>query len=278
MPSRLIRDGILTSERVDALGWAEEVFYRRLQSVVDDYGRFYANPKLLRAACYPLRLDKVSDSDIVKWTALCSEAGLVRVYPASDGKRYLQIVNFGQRIQAKSKFPDPLEPVVNSDPRLETVNSKSGNDEKRLNSTSNDTLKSPVQDPPLPTVENRLVVGGVEDEVVGDRAPRPKSDAQPAEPIFIELPLNDGSEQPITEEQVREFSGLYPAVDVKQSLRGMRAWCVSNPAKRKTKRGVMRFVNSWLAKEQDAPKRHNGAAYTPAMAAGTPRQRRELGV
>jgi hypothetical protein len=35
---------------------------------------------------------------------------------------------------------------------------------------------------------------------------------------------------------------------------------MSNPAKRKTKNGVMRFVNAWLAKEQDHPKQ-NGAAH-----------------
>ena len=58
MPNRVIREGILTSERIEMLGWAEEVFYRRLMSVVDDFGRYYARPALLRAACYPLLLTK----------------------------------------------------------------------------------------------------------------------------------------------------------------------------------------------------------------------------
>lgn len=107
MPSRILREGILTSEPLALLNWAEEVFYRRLMSVADDHGRYFATPMLLRAACYPLQLDKVSDSDIGKWLLATEKAGLVRVYPASDGKRYVQIVKFGQRIQAKSKFPDP---------------------------------------------------------------------------------------------------------------------------------------------------------------------------
>lgn len=107
MPTRIIRDGILTSERIALLGWAEEVFYRRLMSVADDYGRFYAHPSLLRAACYPLHLSKVSDSDIGKWLTACVTAALVRVYPAQDGKRYLEIQDFGQRVQSKSKFPGP---------------------------------------------------------------------------------------------------------------------------------------------------------------------------
>ena len=107
MPNRILRDGILTSESVSSLNWAEEVFYRRLMSVVDDHGRFHAAPKLIRAACYPLLIDKVSDADIGKWLSKCLEAALVSVYPAQDGKRYIQIIKFGQQVRAKSKFPEP---------------------------------------------------------------------------------------------------------------------------------------------------------------------------
>lgn len=109
MPNRILRDGILTSEAVSLLSWGAEVFYRRVMSVADDYGRFYATPKLIRAACYPQHIDKVSDADIGKWLTECVTAALVSVYPASDGKRYIQIEKFGQQIRAKSKFPDPLE-------------------------------------------------------------------------------------------------------------------------------------------------------------------------
>ena len=108
MPSRILRDGILSSEPVASIGWAEEVLYRRLMSVVDDYGRFYASSKLIRAACYPLQIDKVSDADIEKWLTKCVTAALVSVYPAPDGKRYLQIEKFGQQLRAKSKFPEPM--------------------------------------------------------------------------------------------------------------------------------------------------------------------------
>lgn len=106
MPNRILREGILTSERVAMLNWAEEVFYRRLMSVVDDFGRYHANPKLIRAACYPLLIDKVSDADVGKWLTSCVTAALVSVYPAQDGKRYLQMLDFRQQTRAeKSKFP-----------------------------------------------------------------------------------------------------------------------------------------------------------------------------
>ena len=36
-----------------------------------------------------------------------------------------------------------------------------------------------------------------------------------------------------------------------QQFREMKKWCEDNPSKRKTKAGIKRFVNSWLAREQD---------------------------
>lgn len=105
MPNRILRDGVLTSERVNSLTWPAEVFYRRLMSVVDDFGRFYAKPELIRAACYPLQLDKVGNQDVAKWLGETQKAGLVMVYTV-EGKAYLELLNFKQQVRAKqSKFP-----------------------------------------------------------------------------------------------------------------------------------------------------------------------------
>jgi len=114
MPNRILRDGILTSPKIAKLGWPEEVLYRRLMSLVDDYGRYFADASVLRGHAYPRQLSKVSDSDVVKWIRAIEEAGLVRVYLAEDGERYLEIVNFGQQIRAtKSKFPQPIFNEIN---------------------------------------------------------------------------------------------------------------------------------------------------------------------
>ena len=36
----------------------------------------------------------------------------------------------------------------------------------------------------------------------------------------------------------------------------MRAWCNSNIERRKTRRGIKRFVNGWLSREQDKGKEY----------------------
>lgn len=105
MPSRIIREGIITSVPVNSLSWPAELFYRRLMSIADDFGRYFAHPKLLRAALYPLQLEKVSDSDIGKFLLECEKAGLVRVYSVQDGQ-YLELCKFNQQVRAKSsKYP-----------------------------------------------------------------------------------------------------------------------------------------------------------------------------
>jgi len=105
MPNRILRDWT-DSEPINSLSWQAEVFFTRLIMKVDDFGRFSANPKLLRSLLFPIR-DGVRDADIARDLAACEEAGLIAVYE-SEGKPYLQVEKFGNTPRAKtSKFPSP---------------------------------------------------------------------------------------------------------------------------------------------------------------------------
>jgi hypothetical protein len=78
------------------------------------------------------------------------------------------------------------------------------------------------------------------------------SGSPPTDPdFFIRMPLNNGDSYGVLAAHVEEFKKLYPAVNVEQSLRSMRAWCIANPTKRKTAKGILRFINTWLSKDQD---------------------------
>ena len=89
-----------------SLTWEEEVFYRRLMSVVDDYGRVEANPQLLRARCYPLQTDRVRAADISRCLSKCAASGLILCY-ADGSKQYLEVLNFQQPQRSASKCPAP---------------------------------------------------------------------------------------------------------------------------------------------------------------------------
>ena len=80
------------------------------------------------------------------------------------------------------------------------------------------------------------------------------------EPVIL-LPLaKNGAEAEVTAEQVAEWREAYPGVDVDQALRNMRQWLIHNPTKRKTPRGIGRFITSWLAREQDRGGKGGGGA------------------
>ncbi len=109
MPNRILREGIIESERVDRLSCEAEVFYRRGMSVVDDFGRYYAKPELLLAALFPLRVATIRPADVAKWLQECVVAKLIRVYTV-DGKDFLEYVDFRQQLRLKkSKFPSAAD-------------------------------------------------------------------------------------------------------------------------------------------------------------------------
>jgi hypothetical protein len=110
MPTRLLREGILSSDRVELLDPPAEVFYRRLMSKVDDHGLYDARPSVLRASLYPLRIDRVREADISRWIAACEKAGLIVLYEA-DRKPYLMLLNTGWEKRSKAKYPLPPENI-----------------------------------------------------------------------------------------------------------------------------------------------------------------------
>lgn len=106
----------------------------------------------------------------------------------------------------------------------------------------------------------------------GDVESAPPAPSPPPPPPIIGLPLNDGTEYGVTEEQYQEWSALYPAVDVLQELREMRGWLDSNKTRRKTRRGVCRFITGWLSKEQDrgrSGREERGVAHGAVSDTGT---------
>ncbi len=83
-----------------------------------------------------------------------------------------------------------------------------------------------------------------------DLAPSEPLDAEPA---LFEIPLScKGQTLGVTLSDIKEYSDAYPAVDVRLHLKRMILWCKNNPQKRKaTQKGAKRFIQNWLAKEQD---------------------------
>jgi hypothetical protein len=127
MPNSILKDSICTSENIDALSLEAETFFYRLMVQCDDYGRMDARPAVLRARCFPLRLDRVTEKLITKYVNELVAAGLINVYTV-EGHPYLHLVKWEkhQQIRAKrSKYPDPDAADSQSAPVI--ANASNGN-------------------------------------------------------------------------------------------------------------------------------------------------------
>ena len=117
MPNRIIKESITTSCEVDNLTPEEERLFYRLIVVCDDYGRMDARPPMLRAKCFPLKIDSVKDEDIEKWLTSLIKQQLIQIYIV-ENKPYLQMSTWEkhQQVRAKrSKFPAPDSNMIADD-------------------------------------------------------------------------------------------------------------------------------------------------------------------
>lgn len=249
MPNRILKESICRSEEIDSLSWFEEVLFYRLIVTCDDYGRYDGRSKVIKGTCFPLK--DITEKDIDKALGKLSAVGLVRVYEA-QGRPYLQLVTWGehQRIRnQKSKYPE-----YDSECKLLLTFDSNG---QQMQSCDNKCVRNPIQSESKSNTESNT-------DICSEL-----KQSEPPEPPVITLQLNTGEEYGILQTNVLDWSELYPAVDVMQCLRNMKGWLVANPNKRKTSRGINRFITTWLQKEQDrggTPGYRPGSNINPAAA------------
>ncbi len=232
MPNRIIKESICTSDTIDKLTWFEEVFFYRLIVNCDDYGRCDARPAILKAKLFPLK--SVTDKQVKDTLDKLSTVGIALVYE-HDHKPFLQLKTWNdhQRIRAKvSRYPSPGGKNMACDDDLPSCDSHMKTDESEIQYNFN-SIQSETN------LREHVQKNGDQD-------------------VEISLLLNDGKEFLITKDKANELKELYPSVDVMQSLRNMKGWLISNPRKRKTARGIMRFVNAWLVRDQEGAEKGRG--------------------
>ena len=87
-------------------------------------------------------------------------------------------------------------------------------------------------------------------EDINTTCPEQTSFASGQETGLPPLILKDGSRFHISDNHLNEFVDAYPGVDVRDQIMKMSQWLKTNPTKRKTKNGIMRFINSWIARSE----------------------------
>lgn len=71
-----------------------------------------------------------------------------------------------------------------------------------------------------------------------------------AQPVAL-IPLLNKTDYPVFPDHLKELQEAFPAVNVRAELKRAALWCKDNPAKRKTKNGVRRFLSTWMERQQN---------------------------
>ena len=119
----------------------------------------------------------------------------------------------------------------------------------------NEPLTDSIRDVDEPLTQVRIV----KDRIVKDSKGKDIFCSEPLASSAHEVPaliLNDNSEWLPSAEDMEGWQRLYAGVDVIRELARMREWCKSNPTKRKTRKGIRRFVQTWLDRQQNQPGRY----------------------
>lgn len=195
-----------------------------LLNYADDEGYFAANDQLIRGECFPFDEDSTS---IQRGLDDLSRIGFLVLGKSDSGQRVGRITNFleHQRIDRASPSKFSMASIT-----WDQADTNSASPRRSLNESS--PLEVEVE---------------VDTYSVAASAP------------LICLPLVGKGEAPITQAMVDEWTPAYPAVNVLQALREMRAWLLANPANRKTARGVQKFVVGWLSRAQNKAPRTTAA-------------------
>lgn len=238
MPNRIIKESLCSSEKISSLTDFEFRLWIGLITQADDTGRGDARPAIIKGHIFPLR-DRITVKDISGALHGLAAKGCISLYDI-DGRSYFWFPSWAkhQRIRdAKPKFPAP--------PSEELSFQSENSDLDQFAATRGDSRQLAATRGEPPQVAALIQSNTIQSN------PNISALSAESEETEIELILNTGELYPVSKTKADRWRELYPSVDVSQELRNMAAWLENNPAKRKTKTGILRFCNGWLAREQD---------------------------
>lgn len=224
MPARMIRDGLLDSDRF--LGLPDNtarMCFVACMLTADDRGNREASSGALVRLWRDLGVDSNAKAEDI--AQFLSDKDLVRLYE-SDGKRFMHIPRFGQRLRS-FKRACPVSPWC----------------EKSDESTNSSGI----------CPQHAANCGKSRPEGKGREGKRSTPPAEAAIALTAE-----GIWENISPRQRGVWERACPALSLDEQLAAAAAWLIANPKNRKS--NYARFLNGWLQRAQDRAPRVPGSA------------------
>jgi len=272
MPNRVIRDGFLDSDKVNRLDWFVECVYHRLLLVVDDAGRIDGRTDLLVSRLFPLK-GRVRANDVESALYGLKEAGLIVSWMVG-AQPIIQVTNWRRCGRSQySRYPD-----AEGNFAIQYIAQETRDGKVWFVSTSLAREPPPADAMPIPSAPHTDPIPTPSAPHNGQRHTKTKTGTKTGTKTKTEtctlvcsetqqgvskpaVPSNrpvltfpcDGAVKTwqLTRTQLDRFRELYPGLNVEAEMRKALAWVEANPERRKTARGMKRFLTRWLNNAQD---------------------------
>ncbi len=253
---RSIKPELPQSESMGKISRDARLLFILTWTLADDEGRLRGSSRMLASLLFPY--DNDAPSLIDGWIGELVAEGCVQLYSV-DGSTYMQIAKWlnHQKIDkpSKSKIPEFVESSRILAKRRGGIKDQGSKDQgSEEGKGTSCTEPQSVSTPEYTSLIGLDELTELDDAMTGGTSltppPAPES-AETTEPAVLTMPLVGDAEFGIMQAAIDGWVTAYPGVDVIRQLAAMRQWCIANPRKRKTRRGVLAFCNSWLMKEQD---------------------------
>lgn len=149
-----------------------------------------------------------------------------------DKYRYLLHLELSKKINLSETFSkglqSPFKAIENIEDRIENI--------EYINNKEDNSIILCREQTPSSVDEEKLLVKNLITFPVKTKSSTPFS-----------IPLRQGGTRIIEESEIDEWQKNYPEVNVRQEIRKLIAWNQANPDRQKTKRGINRHIQGWLA-------------------------------
>lgn len=173
MRIRTVKPEFWTNEPLSNVSEAAALLALALLNYADDEGYFNANPKLILAACFPLRELSMSIHGAIN--ELCV-IDYIRLYEGSDNRRYGQVTAFKTHQRINRPTPSKIKQLLNTLPLpVEPINKK------------NSTIHGGFNEDSMRTHTRKGKEQGREQGKEGNREPSAKIAPGKGMPFLIEI-------------------------------------------------------------------------------------------
>lgn len=211
---------------------------------------WYSKPVVKSVFIHSLLRANHKDS---KWRGIEVKRGS---YISSVDKLIKELGHSRQEIRTALKHLKSTNELTTSSAPQHTVFTVTGY-ESYQDATDELTNEQPTANQRATTNKNDKNVKNVKNKdskaVARAKAPAKTDDSQ----VMAIMPLTCSKSFELKQSQTDKWEILYPAVNLKSEVSKMIGWLDANPTKRKTARGIIRFMNNWLSRAQDSGQQYH---------------------